>query len=323
MLLSICIPSYNRGHLAYARVQELLPILNEEVELIISNNGSIKHTKEYEKIKELSCPYLHYHEFEENQLFHGNVQQVIKMSHGNYCLLISDEDSIILENLPLYIELLEAHDNIGVIKAASTKNNFIQENGAYAAGEDAVREFFLAGNYMSGVIYNRNILTNDLIDEFARRYSSLASYRDYPHLMYDGYVLVNGSYIECKVPLIAIGEADELHPSESQKKESELTGASYNKVETRLEQMLGFVILIRDLNIPFMLKCKMLLMSIEKTWYLVDNSYMQYIYESHGYAWEQVRSECKRNMKEIIHASGIKELPLCEDLIDNFIDELQ
>ena len=54
MLLSICIPSHNRGHRALALVEELLQLpYGNELEIICSNNGSDKNTEGYEKLKEI------------------------------------------------------------------------------------------------------------------------------------------------------------------------------------------------------------------------------------------------------------------------------
>ena len=55
MLLSICIPSYNRGHKAVCLVKHCLNMGYEkgEIEIICSNNGSEKNVEGYQERKEL------------------------------------------------------------------------------------------------------------------------------------------------------------------------------------------------------------------------------------------------------------------------------
>ena len=137
MLLSICIPTYNRGHLALKHVQEILNIESQDIELVVSNNGSQVKKECYEQIKNIQDSRLNYFEFNENQGFLINLCQVIKLSKGDFCMLLSDEDGIIAENLPLYLDKIRhapkfsgnlldnMWDTIGVI-FGSTSNFSIQ-----------------------------------------------------------------------------------------------------------------------------------------------------------------------------------------------------
>lgn len=84
IVLSICIPTYNRGHRALALVSELRGLLDtyDNIEIIVSNNGSNKHIEGYEAIEKMCIDRLRYHKFDENQYFWGNVNQVLKMAKG-------------------------------------------------------------------------------------------------------------------------------------------------------------------------------------------------------------------------------------------------
>ena len=324
MLLSICIPSYNRGELAYKRVEELLPLCesSDELELIVSNNGSTENIEGYEKIAKLNSTKLFYHEFSENQFFHGNLRQVIKMAHGDFCLLISDEDTVVTDNLDFYLNLLKNHaNNLAFVKGATSNSYMFQENEVFNGGEEAISGFFLMGNYMSGVIYNRHILTNEVVDLFYERYKDLASYYYYPHLMYDGYVLLHGFSMLCCVPLIIEGDPDRLHPTEEEIQSTKVTVASYNSVEARLEQMIGYIVLIGDLNIKSSaFKCEMILMVLTKTWYLI--SIVKTSYTDSGYDWRQIQLEVKQAMKEAICNLGLQRIIEVYDkeAIDQYMD---
>ena len=55
MLLSICVPTYNRGKSALELATQLASLQEKylgTIEVVVSNNGSTKGTEEYAKIKE-------------------------------------------------------------------------------------------------------------------------------------------------------------------------------------------------------------------------------------------------------------------------------
>ncbi len=70
-----------------------------EVEVVVSNNGSTKDTEGYQEISEMDDARIKYHEFSENQGYATNVIKVLEMAGGDYAVIASDEDFIILEHL--------------------------------------------------------------------------------------------------------------------------------------------------------------------------------------------------------------------------------
>lgn len=272
MLLSICIPTYNRGHRAYPLVEKLLKIQcqgQDEIEIILSNNGSDKNIEGYEKLKQLKNRKFHYYEFDKNMKYWGNYNQVIKMSKGDWCLLISDEDELIADNLEYYFEIIKTHKSLSVIKATSEFN--LYENEIWATkGKEAVDTFFMKGNYLSGVMYNRKIITNELIDRLAERYSeSNIAYYYYPHMFVEFYALINGDFLGGPRALIQMGEAI----SDQESYESEVVSLpAYTTFENRLQQLEGFVQMIADFEVSEAIKFRCFKMIIEKYITLLESS---------------------------------------------------
>lgn len=186
MLFSICIPSYNRGHRAAQLVKKFLalPYSEDRIEIIFSNNGSDKYKKEYQEIKKIKDKRFRYHEFESNQGFARNINQVIKMSHGEFCMLLSDEDEILMENLDNYMNFLDMHPELGLVKSCtSLAYSDLQTQYVSNRGE-AVDHFYLMGNYISGTIYNRNIISDVLIEDYEKKYQKNEAYIYYVHLFW-------------------------------------------------------------------------------------------------------------------------------------------
>lgn len=97
MLLSVCIPTYNRGE----RVISLLQFLSSEIdgndffddiEILISDNCSTDNTQhiisEYIKDSDLFV----YHRNEENLGLIGNLHKLVELSKGKYVWFMGDDD---------------------------------------------------------------------------------------------------------------------------------------------------------------------------------------------------------------------------------------
>ncbi len=320
MKLSICIPSYNRGHRALPLVKKLLamPLGKEELEVICSNNGSEKNTEGYEQMRQIRDERFHYHEFEENQGFSENVNQVIRMSQGDFCMLLSDEDDVVEPNLIYYRSLLEQHGELAVVRG---KSNYMYDEikDCYKrAGEEALEVFYLKGNYVSGIIYNRKIITDAVVGKYAVRYAENTAYQYYPHMFYDAYALLHGDYYSSEVWLVEEGKAeDDLVVAKDGPDEAI---ARYATWQMRMEQMHGFAEQIRDMDISPGLKFQMFYLLCNKTARLI--AIPREKYENSGADWEGIMVQVSAQMKRELE---FLELPLCGDevqVVVEFIDSI-
>lgn len=92
LLLSICIPTYNRASILVQTLENITsdPDFDDEVEVIISDNASTDHTAEAVK-PFLTHPNIHYYRNEENVIDHNFS---IALSHGNGAYLKLQNDYI-------------------------------------------------------------------------------------------------------------------------------------------------------------------------------------------------------------------------------------
>ncbi len=162
IFLSICIPSYNRGKIALENVLHILKCpYDSEIEVIVSNNGSVKGVEEYRKIGKLTDSRVHYYEFEQNQGYATNVLKTLELAKGKFAVITSDEDLVILEHLREYLSCLKANRTVGVfwekVMVSNTYWYWTEKNKVYQAGFEAVREA-ISLNYITGITYNMDLL---------------------------------------------------------------------------------------------------------------------------------------------------------------------
>lgn len=295
MLFSICIPSYNRGHRAVKLVKKLLamPSGKHELEIIFSNNGSDKYIGEYQEIKGIKDKRFRYHEFESNQGFAGNVNQVIKMSHGEFCMLLSDEDEILMENLDNYMNFLDMHPELGLVKSCtSLAYSDLQTQYVSNKGE-AIDHFYLRGNYISGTIYNRNIITDEVISDYEKRYKKNEAYIYYVHLFLDAYALLHGNY--CSSDLLLIEEGVPADHFDTGLDSPDPTVPVFGTYESRIAQMHGFLEQVRDLEAEPAIVFQMLARVMERIMEWINIQKNKYI--SHGDDWGQMMELLAEQMR--------------------------
>lgn len=186
VFLSVCIPSYNRGGIALKNVRNFLQnYYDSEVEIIVSNNGSEKNTEGYQEIKAIQDSRLVYHEFETNQGFASNMMKSLELAKGQYAVLVSDEDLMLLEHLGEYLTCLKAHPKYGIFWESGIGIEFqfwkVIEDTGYQAGNETV-EMVIHRNYMTGVTFQMKILKEYHIFERVDNLRGNAFLEYYPHI---------------------------------------------------------------------------------------------------------------------------------------------
>lgn len=295
-----------------------MPWDEHEIEIICSNNGSDKYIEEYREIKKIKDKRLRYHEFASNQGFAGNVNQVIKMSRGDFCMLLSDEDGILPENLKNYILFLDMHPELSLVKGCTSFVYSDLRTQYFTYTEEAVDGYYLMGNYISGTIYNRKIISNELIEEYEKRYHENEAYIYYVHLFLDTYALLHGNF--CCSDLLLIEEGAPADSFDPGTESPDPTVPVFGTYESRIAQMRGFLEHIRDLDVKPALVFQMLGRVIERITEWINIQKEKYI--SHGDDWEKIMGMVADQMySEVLqtgHMLGQEE----KDLLNEYIGAL-
>jgi len=188
---TICIPTFNRGKRALEQVEFLLANIKKKWNwsILVLDNDSNKEIKYYNKIKKLSKvnKILTYIKHDKNCYFHGNYLASITMSKTKYIMIMSDEDRPNVKDLNKVLSKILNDNNIGIIRGSIKSmvpnwyaNSIQHINNYYHAGKEALEHYAFSNNYLSGTIYNRNIILNYHLHK--RLESNLGKHAIYPHL---------------------------------------------------------------------------------------------------------------------------------------------
>lgn len=180
VILSICIPSYNRPH-------TLVRLLNSidckkyiaDLEVVISEDCAPKQAEVHESVQkfaEESVLKVRYFENEENQGYDRNLRQCIRHADGKWICYMGDDDQFIAGELDSYIDYLKNLDEeVGyvlrsyqVIHANGQIEymKYYKNSQIFAAGEQTYEELFRKSVFISGFTIKREWVENLDTDTF-------------------------------------------------------------------------------------------------------------------------------------------------------------
>lgn len=108
ILLSIGIPTHNRGNLLLKRLENLLQMpYDSEIEIVISKNGSTLYQEEYQKVEKIKDARLKYYGTNKELRPQENWINVVDKAHGKYVLFVSDEDDVVIGALEHYLNIIK------------------------------------------------------------------------------------------------------------------------------------------------------------------------------------------------------------------------
>jgi hypothetical protein len=118
-LLSICIPTYNRGDLLDYCLNNLAPLSNcgQPFEIVISDNGSTDRTPEVIETHRSKNPAIRASRFPETRAGALNWINAVRMAKGEFVVYLADDDTLIVDGLLQHLETLRQQPDIAVIFA--------------------------------------------------------------------------------------------------------------------------------------------------------------------------------------------------------------
>lgn len=189
-IITICIPTFNRGELLLKNLKEYMSQLNEQCPLLIIDNGSTRTQEAYKEIKKISKshPYITYVRQPENTEFIGNIIESFRLVSTQFLMFVSDEDtpniSFIEDNYEFFLGSLD----IACIRTSTECltdgieriNAWVFDDEELDPGMEALTKFAVSGNYLSGQIYNAKLLKSSGI--VSALIENKGSQYYYPHM---------------------------------------------------------------------------------------------------------------------------------------------
>jgi glycosyltransferase involved in cell wall biosynthesis len=189
-IITICIPTYNRGDILLNNMEQYVHLLDEKWPLLILDNAS-HHTKtEYEKIAALAegNQNISYIRKPVNTGLIGNIISAFELAETTFLLFVSDEDIPNIEFIANNYDFFKSNIDIGCIRTSTqcdtdgdeALNAYICDDEELSPGIQAIAKFAVNGNYLSGSIYNKDLLTSSGI--FQALQDNKLSQAVYPHM---------------------------------------------------------------------------------------------------------------------------------------------
>ena len=291
-------------------------VYDAEIEVLVSDNASIKHTEEYEEIRNIKDARLSYDRLPENRQFLGNLENLFAKSKGKYLLLISDEDFVIIKNLNYYLALIRNNEEVGMIRGSVTGHDNTAEYKDEIAEKNsqAFLTIFLHNNYMSGAIYLRDGFTSHILENISVKYRENEAFLYYPHMFLDAVISERYNIITDSKNLIYTGEAEANETAP----QGELI--AYAKLESRLKQHRGWREFLDDMDeLPLDVKIQGYRAVCWKTFFLVYlvRSYYQKNWEE---TLRKVAECCAEEFDKIKFLSEQSKMMLQEEVLDSIMD---
>ena len=238
VLLTIAIPTYNRGHLLLERIKNSMQMLYDaEIEIVISRHGE-QYDAEYAQAAQMLDARFKYDDYHGTYARYTlNWIHAVEMASGKYVMLVSDEDDVIIDALEHYLKLLSTTENLNLVRPRSNfQASYIRERRYGTRGIDAFKEAFLGQNYLSGLMFDREALLQVNLYQLEETQLDNVFYQSYPHEWWCASVVRTGDYMT--EPVALISENVPVSVLESGHGE---TLPSYATYEARLQLLRGQV----------------------------------------------------------------------------------
>ena len=191
---TICIPTFNRGKIAYNNLTAVLK--NQKIpkncKILILDNGSNSEEDYYSKIKKLSKKnnQIDYIRHPANILFAGNYLACFELCSSDYFMIVSDEDIPKMSSIKDIIKTFKKNKKLAIIRGSiATLDNVTPAQAVtynddyFMAGKEALMNFTLNNNYVSGMIYNNKLIKKfNLLNSFKKNFMK---HEAYPHLYFE------------------------------------------------------------------------------------------------------------------------------------------
>jgi len=156
-ILSICIPTYNRGNIVFESIKKLLEFNSEDIEIVVCDNGSSDNT--YSLISSIKDKRLKIYRNDSNMGFIYNLMRVVKLANGYFACTLSDEDSLIEKTLDELISLIKSIVNnklniMGIVCDFEKPDKIAEKIDQYMG------VLYGRCSYISGLVFNREKMIN-------------------------------------------------------------------------------------------------------------------------------------------------------------------
>lgn len=153
--LTIAIPTYNRKDMLERCLNSIIPQMDKDIEIFISDNASSDGTEEMVREK-FNYPFIRYRKNEENIGSDRNFIQCFNNGQGEYIHMLSDDDIILPGTIEAILEYIALRPSMICLNSCIIKENEnVMLNTEYRKHEDMMNFIEDAGvqiTFLSGMV---------------------------------------------------------------------------------------------------------------------------------------------------------------------------
>lgn len=218
IFLTVAVPTYNGARTIRKMLEILLPQVNDEIEVLISDNCSTDETPQIISSYQGKYPQIKYIRNEKNLGADGNFLQCMMLAEGQFTMLISDDDIIVEDAIGKITAFLRAHPDVQLayLDTVGFKNEYKGRSACHKYKEfsPVIEESIVTQNKQEFLHYAQRMwgFTSTFVWNTARMKAV-----DHPEQYYNTYFLQSYMHISCanrpddmlgviQGPCIAVGE---------------------------------------------------------------------------------------------------------------------
>ena len=197
-LLQIVICTYNRTEAAARAIRSCLPIISEEVGIVVHSNSP--DPKLHRVMADHGLDHFYgYHDHNKGGL--ENFRSAAKLANSKYLLCLSDEDEVIPEGISNLVSALKADPSQTYFILSQISDYFtVRDFGRKAfSRKQALTRFSWVLTYVSGFTFPSSIVVDDHFDQYFKECS-------YTHLIYKMMMKESDRLLIPSVPFITKNE---------------------------------------------------------------------------------------------------------------------
>lgn len=243
VLLTIAIPTANRGNQLLKRMENLLQMpYDAEVEIAVSKNCNKFYEEEYTKVSNIKDARLNYYDHGKELWNILNWHYAAEMSCGEYVMLTSDEDDLFIEALEHYFKLLSTHPELSLVRPKSVDMyNGLTERKYGKKGWEAFELVFLTQYHFPGMIVRRKVFMEADLLRYECYRDTNYYYTFYPH---DWWCSILSQKGDCVLePILLYDDSQPINVQEENKalgyKDDFVPG--WKSYESRIKQFQGII----------------------------------------------------------------------------------
>lgn len=180
MLLSVCIPLYNRIEVLPALLDSIIAQHDADFEIVLTEDGSPQRAQIARVVADYQARYpglIRYFENPVNLGFDGNLRRLFELAQGEYCLFMGNDDLLCAGALQVVTSALTRYPDVGAIMRSYAtftgdppqvlqEFRYFPDERFFPAGTASIVTFFRRMVVIPGIVLHRASALQCATDRF-------------------------------------------------------------------------------------------------------------------------------------------------------------